>query len=86
MVKKEKSAFEKVEAQVVSAAGSYIKEKVTRKLLKLGEFSILVFLAFIMISFGIAIIMGNYFPQLNNGLNFILLGMIYLIIGFLIRF
>lgn len=83
---KKQSVFEKVEAEVVGAAGNYIKEKVTRKLLKIGEFSILVFLAFVMISFGVATFIGSYYPQLNNGLNFILLGMFYLIVGFMIRY
>lgn len=86
MVRKQKSVFEKVEAEVVGAAGSYIKEKVTKKILKFGEFSILVLLAFIMISFGIASLLGVYFPELNNGLNFVLLGMLYLVVGFMIRY
>lgn len=85
MTKKKESFFEKVEAEVVGAAGSYIKEKVTRKIIKLGEFSVLALLAMIMISIGIANLIGFYFPELNNGLNYIFLGMLFLISGFIIK-
>jgi uncharacterized membrane protein HdeD (DUF308 family) len=86
MVKKKANFFERVEGEVVGAAGSYFKETVQRKLLKIGEFSVLMFLAFLLISFGIANMIGFYYPQFNNGLNFVFLGMVYLIAGFLIRF
>ncbi len=86
MVKRKSSVFGDIEAEVVGAAGSYFKEKVQRKLLKIGEFSVLMFLAFLLISFGIANLIGSYYPAFDNGLNFVFLGMIYLIAGFLIRF
>ena len=83
--KKKKDFFESLEGEVISTAQNYIEEKVKKKILKIGEFSILVFLALIMISIGLAYLIGTYFPDLNNGLNFILLGMVFLIMGFLIR-
>lgn len=85
MVKSSKSFFEKVEAQVVEGAESYVKDKVKKKLIQFGEFSVLVFLSFIMISFGIAYLIGSYFPPLDNGLNFILMGMIFLVLSMLVR-
>lgn len=85
MAKEKNSFFQAVEGEIVNAAEDYVKSKVKNKLMRIGEFSILVFLALIMISIGIAYLVGHYVPVLNNGLNFVLLGMIFLIIGFFVR-
>lgn len=83
MVKKNKSSS--IEAELVSGVGNYVKNTVTRKILKWTEISVLVLLALIMISIGIAFFIGSYFPNLNNGLNFVLLGMVFLIASILIK-
>lgn len=85
MGKESKSFFEKVEGEILQGAQNYVKEKVTKKIIKIGEFSVMVFMAFILICFGVAYLIGHYFPLLDNGLNFILLGVIFLIVGFIIK-
>ena len=82
MAKSKKQTFD---AELVSGVGSYVKDKVKRQILKWTEISVLVLLALIMISFGVATLVGQEFPNLNNVLNFILLGMVYLVASILIR-
>ena len=85
MKKHNKDFFEKVEAQVIKGAKGYVKEKVKSTVVKWGEFSVLVLLSLIMISMGVAYLIGFYYPMLNNGLNFVLLGMIFLFMSLLVR-
>lgn len=79
---KKEGVFEKLEAEVVREAGEYMKDKVKRKVLKVSEISLLVIIGFILISFGLATIIGSYFPLLDNGLNFLILGVALLLIGY----
>lgn len=82
MKKRTKSDFfERVTGEIVNEAGSYVKNKA----IKWGEFSILVMLSLIMISIGVAMLIGYYFPQINNGLNFVLLGMTFLVLSIFVR-
>ena len=83
--KKKSSVFEKVEAEVMEAAEDYVKKKVVRRAVKLGEFSVLALLALILISVGIAQLIGFYYPQFDNGLNYLFLGFLMMIAGFIIR-
>lgn len=85
MKKKKHSFFETVEGEVVKEAGHYFRDRVKAKVLKWTEFSVLALLALIMISFGIANLIGSYVPELSNGLNFVLLGMVFLIMSLLVR-
>jgi hypothetical protein len=85
MVQK-KSFFEKVEAEVVSAGKSYVEQKVKKNLIKFGEISILVILAMFLITFGIGNLIGFYFPVLANGLNYVILGVIFLLVGMLLNY
>ena len=80
-----KGFFEKVEAQVVGAAENYVKEKVQNKLYRVGEFSILVVLGFFLVSFGIASLIAFYFPVLQNGYSYILLGLVLLLTAYFMR-
>jgi len=86
MVKKKKSFMDSVEAEVVGAAKSYVNEKIKRKVIKIGEVSVLVFMAFLLMSFGLANLIGVYFPGIENGLNFIILGALYFFVGMLIAY
>jgi hypothetical protein len=79
-----KSFFEKVEAEVVSAGKAYVGEKIKRNLIKFGEVSVLVVLAMFLITFGIGDLIGFYFPILANGLNYVILGFIFLFVGMLL--
>lgn len=83
MSRKTESVFEKLEAEVVKEAGNYVKDKVRRKVMRIGEISILVIMGFILLSFGLATLIGSYFPMLDNGLNFLILGIALLLIGYL---
>lgn len=85
MAKSKNSFFEKVEAEVLEGATGYIKEKVGSKVVKWGEFSLFVLLAFICISIGVAELIGFYFSELSMGFNYILLGMLFLILSVFIR-
>ncbi len=80
-----KSFFEKVEAQVIGKTEDYIKEKVQKKLYRIGEFSILIVLGFFLISFGIAQLIAYFFPILSNGWSFLIIGVILLLIAMLMN-
>lgn len=80
-----KGFFEKVEAQVVGAAEDYVKEKVQKRLYRVGEFSILVVLGFFLVSLGIANLIAFYFPVLGNGLSYVIFGIILLLIAYFMR-
>lgn len=83
---KKKGFIDKVEAEVVSAVKSYAGDKVKKKLIKIGEVSALVVLAMFLVSFGLAELLGTYFSVLSNGLNFVILGTVFLIVGLLISY
>ncbi len=76
-----KGFFERVEAQVVGAAEDYVKEKVQKKVDRIKEYSILVFLGFFLIGYGVSTLMAFYFPILGNGISFMILGMILVLIA-----
>jgi len=80
-----KGFFEKVEAEVVNQAKGYVKEKITNKIIKYGEISILVLLSFILISIGISSILANTFPILSGGYSYILLGVVFLLISLALK-
>ena len=87
MVRKssKKGVFETIEAQVVKEAGNFVRDKVKKKVLRIGEISILIILGFILISFGIANILASFYPMLAQGYNYLLLGIVFLIISFILR-
>jgi uncharacterized membrane protein YkvI len=87
MVKKssKKGVFETIEAQVVKEAGNFVRDKVKQKVLRIGEISILIILGFILISFGIANILASFYPILGAGYNYLLLGIVFLIISFILK-
>jgi len=80
-----KTFFEKVEAQVVEAGSDYLNRKIKKKLFRLGEVSMFIFLSFVLISIGLAFLIGKYFPLVDSGLNFIILGIIFLLVGVLLN-
>ncbi len=86
MVKEKKGIFERVEAEVVSAAKSYASEKIKKNLIKFGEISALVVLAMFLISFGIADLIAFYVPALANGLSYVILGVLFLLVGMLMNY
>lgn len=86
MVKEKKGFFERVESEVTNAVKTYAAEKIKKNLIKFGEISALVVVAIFLISFGVADLAAYYFPILANGLSYVLLGVLFLIIGMLISY
>jgi hypothetical protein len=81
-----KGIFERITGEIVGKAEDYVVEKVKRRIIRIGEISIFLLLSFVMISFGLATLAGTYIPVLANGLNFMLLGVIYLFIAMLLKY
>ncbi len=84
-MKKKRSFSEVIEAEVFRVAGDYVKEKVTRRLIKIGEVSVLIFMGFVLISFGLAQIMENYIPILDGGFGFMILGIVLFLLSATLR-
>ncbi len=82
---KKSGVFEKLEAEIVRDAGDYVKDRVKRKAIKVGEISILIIIGFILISFGLSFLLGNFFPILASGYNFLIVGVIMLVLSSLIK-
>lgn len=80
-----KGVFETLEAQVVKEAGNFVRDKVKKKVLRIGEVSLLIIIGFILISFGIAQILASFYPMLSQGYSYLLLGIVFLIISFTMR-
>lgn len=85
MAKRKESPFERVEAEVLHGAQQYLKDSVWKRVVKYGEFSILAFLGFILISIGLAELLAYAFPILEGGFGYVILGLIYFLIGWLIK-
>ncbi|MDA3855425.1 MAG: hypothetical protein PF569_04145 [Candidatus Woesearchaeota archaeon] len=86
MIKKaEKGVFETLEAQVVEEAGNFVKDKIKSKALRVGEISLLIILGFILISFGLANLLGSYYPILDTGFNYLIIGVVFLIVSFSLK-
>jgi len=84
MVKK-KGFFEKVEAEVVTQAKGFMGNKIKKKIIRYGEISILVLLSFVLISIGISTILANTFPILSGGYSYVLLGLVFLGISYILK-
>ncbi len=84
MVKKN-NLFESVEAEIIDGAKDFVKEKVKKKVIRIGEISILILLSFIMISIGLGQILANMYPILMGGYSYLLLGITFLLISYLMK-
>jgi hypothetical protein len=78
-------SHESIETEILRDAGHFVRDTVKRKVLHIGEISVLILLGFILISFGLANLLAKYFDALAGGYNFILLGVLFLIVSYLIR-
>ncbi len=81
---KKSGIFESLEAEVIHGAEEYVKDKVKRKAMKIGEISMFILLGFFLISIGLAYLIGYYFSFLNNGLNFLILGVVFVIVSYIL--
>lgn len=87
--KQSKSFFEKIEGEIVSEAEDYINyktEKVKNRLIKISEISLLIFIGFFLISFGLAAVLATYVPVLSGGFSYLVLGVVFIVISFLLKF
>lgn len=85
MAKEKSSFFEKLEAEVVKEAGDYVKQKVKKKAIRIGEVSLSFLFAFVLIIIGLAQMLASFVPFLENGLNYLLLGVLFLLIGMMLK-
>jgi hypothetical protein len=81
--KKQKTMIEQLEGEVIKGAEELIKGTIKRKIIRIGEISVLIFMAFVMISFGLGQLIAFYMPILANGLSFMILGVLFLLISFI---
>lgn len=84
-MKEKKSVFERLEAEVISETEDYIKEKVTKKVIKIGEVSVAFLVGFILVIVGIINLIGHFYPNLSYGYNYLLVGGLFLLIGVLLK-
>jgi hypothetical protein len=77
--------FDRVEAEVVNTAGDYIKSKIRRKIIKAGEVSLAFLFSFVLLIIGLAEVLASLFSFLENGLNYIILGIVFFIVGMIIK-
>lgn len=85
MTKQKKGIFETIEAEVVKEAGEFVKEKIKKKILRISEISILIILAFFLISFGLAEFIAYQYPIIPQGISFIGLGIVFLAISYTLK-
>ena len=85
MVKEKRSFFEKFEAEAYNMAGEYIKDKVKNKVIRVSEMSIAFLLSAIFLSIAIVELTAKFFPVLDGGWNYLIYGMIFLIIGLFLK-
>lgn len=85
MLKKKKGIFETLEAEVVKEAGNYVKEKIQKKILRISEISMLIIIGFFLISFGLAEFIASQYPILPQGLSYIILGIGFLLLSYILK-
>lgn len=73
--------FKKLEKKIFQETANEMKQKG----IKLAEISVLLALALILVSIGIAEMIGYYFPLLENGANYLILGFIFIIGAYLLE-
>lgn len=82
---KKKSFIEAVEGEALHEAEDYFKNTVRKKAIKLSEMSASFLLGFILLIIGVAEFMVTQFPVLEGGFNYLILGVIFIIIGLVLR-
>lgn len=85
MKMKKKSFFETVETEVLHEAQDYVRDKIAKRALKIGEMSSAFLLGFILLIIGVAEFLESAFPILDGGFNYLLLGVLFILVGMLLR-
>ncbi|MCA9487088.1 hypothetical protein H6501_06130 [Candidatus Woesearchaeota archaeon] len=81
----DKKIFERFEAELVHQAKGYVRDRVTKKLIQIGEVSLAFFMAFLLLVLGLAQILGTYVSFLSGGWNYLLLGACFLLVGLVLK-
>ncbi len=82
---RKKGLFGLFEEEICDMAGEYVKEKVTKKVVRFTEMSLAFVLAVVFISIAIVELTATFFPILDGGWNYLIYGMIFLIIGLILK-
>ncbi len=82
---KKKSFFETVETEVLHEAQDYVRDKVAKRALKIGEMSAAFLLGFILLIVGVAEFLEFVFPILEGGFNYLILGVLFILVGVILR-
>jgi hypothetical protein len=80
-----KSFFKKIEDEIVDEAEEFIKEKVEKKAIRIGELSVFAVTAYAMFVLGITHLLERFFPVLQGGYSYILMGGVFLIMFLIIN-
>ena len=83
--KKKKSFFEGVRDELLENAQDYMETKVKRKLIRVGEMSFAFLFAGVLLVIGIAELLASFVPYFDTGLNYLVLGILFLFIGLLLK-
>ena len=85
VAKKKKGFTEALEAEVLHETGEYVKDKFRKKAIRIGEMSAAFILGMFLIAIGVALFLESVFPELEGGISFIILGVIFILVGVLLR-
>ncbi len=83
--KEKKSIFERLEEEVIQEVGDCVKNKVKKKLFRIGEMSVAFLVGFLLIIVGVVELTAFYLPVLDNGLSYLLFGGMFLLIGLILK-
>ena len=82
---KKKSFIETIEGEAIHEAEDYFKNKIRKRAIKISEMSASFLLGFILLIIGVAEFMSAQFPILEGGFNYLILGIIFILIGLILR-
>lgn len=85
LMAKKKSAFERLEGEIITETENYVKGRFKRNMLKLGEVSLAFLAGFLLITVGMVELIAVYFPILEGGFNYLLMGILFLLVGILLK-
>ncbi|MEC8339292.1 MAG: hypothetical protein VXZ40_01595 [Nanoarchaeota archaeon] len=82
---KKKTFFDRVEEKGLEMAGDYVKDRVTKKIIRISEMSFAFLMAGILLTIGIVELVATFFPILQGGWNYALFGVFFLIVGLILK-
>jgi hypothetical protein len=82
---KKKTLFDRLEEKGFGMAEDYVKEKVTKKIIRIGEMSVSFLLAAIFLAIGIVELSAHFLPILQGGWNYLVFGLVFLLIALILK-